>query len=137
MTRRLPAEYPAGPAYGFYSRWKDREPSELCHYAAAIGGALAEDEGFNLLPQRLINRQRTRARLRAATTTTLLLIALVMLGSALTKRTIRSAEGYLTRNKETLANLEASEAVGYIRVLEPAVKGRLDHIIGTLVRLVC
>ena len=38
--------------------------------------------------------------------------------------------------RETLANLEASEAVGYIRRVEPALRNRLDHIIGTLVKLV-
>ncbi len=38
--------------------------------------------------------------------------------------------------RETLANLEAAEAVGYIRGVDPALRNRLDHIIGTLVKLV-
>ena len=38
--------------------------------------------------------------------------------------------------RETLANLEASEAVGYIRRVEPTLRHRLDNIIGTLVNLV-
>ena len=38
--------------------------------------------------------------------------------------------------RETLANLEAAQAVGYIRAIDPALRSRFDHIIGTLVRLV-
>ena len=38
--------------------------------------------------------------------------------------------------RETLANLEASQAVGYIREIDPRLRNRLDHIIGTLVKLV-
>lgn len=38
--------------------------------------------------------------------------------------------------RETLANLEAAEAIGYIPNVEPQVRKRLDHIIGTLVNLV-
>jgi four helix bundle protein len=36
--------------------------------------------------------------------------------------------------KETLSNLELAEARGYIRCIEPHVRARLNHIIGTLVR---
>jgi four helix bundle protein len=36
--------------------------------------------------------------------------------------------------RETLANLEVAEAVGYIRDIDPELRRRLDHIIGTLVR---
>jgi four helix bundle protein len=38
--------------------------------------------------------------------------------------------------RETLANLEAAEAVGYLRAIEPTLRNRLHHIIGTLVRLI-
>jgi four helix bundle protein len=38
--------------------------------------------------------------------------------------------------RETLANLEAAEAIGYIPQIEAHVRERLDHIIGTLVNLV-
>ena len=37
---------------------------------------------------------------------------------------------------ETLANLEAAEAIGYIGPLDPGVRERLQHIIGTLTKLV-
>ncbi|HUH04939.1 MAG TPA: four helix bundle protein [Kofleriaceae bacterium] len=37
---------------------------------------------------------------------------------------------------ETRANLEAAEAIGYLPVLEPGLRNRLDQIIGTLMRLV-
>jgi four helix bundle protein len=39
--------------------------------------------------------------------------------------------------RETLANLEAAEAIGYVRAIEQSLRRRFDHIIGTLVRLVC
>jgi four helix bundle protein len=39
--------------------------------------------------------------------------------------------------RETLANLDASEAVGYLRSIDPVLRNRLNHIIGALVRLVC
>jgi four helix bundle protein len=45
-------------------------------------------------------------------------------------------EDALGSARETLAGLEAAEAVGYIDRLEPVVRRRFDHIIGTLVRLV-
>jgi four helix bundle protein len=38
--------------------------------------------------------------------------------------------------RETLANLEVAEAIGYLPSVEPHVRERLDHIIGTLVNLV-
>ena len=38
--------------------------------------------------------------------------------------------------RETLANLEAAEAIGYIAKIETHVRKRLDHIIGALVNLV-
>jgi four helix bundle protein len=38
--------------------------------------------------------------------------------------------------RETVANLEAAEAVGYLRSIDPLLRNRLDHIIGTLVKLV-
>jgi four helix bundle protein len=37
---------------------------------------------------------------------------------------------------ETRANLEAAEAIGYVAEIEPAVLGALDHIAGTLTKLV-
>jgi four helix bundle protein len=39
--------------------------------------------------------------------------------------------------RESLANLEAAEAAGYIRDIDPELRNRFDHIIGTLVNLVC
>jgi four helix bundle protein len=36
--------------------------------------------------------------------------------------------------RETLANLEVAEAAGYIGEVEPELRRRFDHIIGTLVR---
>jgi four helix bundle protein len=45
-------------------------------------------------------------------------------------------EDALGSARETLAGLEAAEAVGCIDRLEPVVRRRFDHIIGTLVRLV-
>jgi four helix bundle protein len=38
--------------------------------------------------------------------------------------------------RETLANLEAAEAIGYVPGVDPQLRCRLDHIIGTLVNLV-
>jgi four helix bundle protein len=38
--------------------------------------------------------------------------------------------------RETLANLEAAQAIGYVPSIEPRVRRRLNHIIGTLVNLV-
>jgi four helix bundle protein len=38
--------------------------------------------------------------------------------------------------RETLAILEVAEASGYVSSVAPAMRGRLDHIIGTLVNLV-
>jgi four helix bundle protein len=38
--------------------------------------------------------------------------------------------------RETLAILEVAEASGYVTSVAPAMRGRLDHIIGTLVNLV-
>jgi four helix bundle protein len=38
--------------------------------------------------------------------------------------------------RETLANLEAAEAIGYVGPIEAGLRGRFDHIIGTLVQLV-
>ena len=38
--------------------------------------------------------------------------------------------------RETLANLEAAEAAGYIGEVPDYLRDRLDHIIGTLVNLV-
>ncbi|HUH05500.1 MAG TPA: four helix bundle protein, partial [Kofleriaceae bacterium] len=63
---------------------------------------------------------------------------------------LNTAEGYGSRGgtkrvrygnalgsaRETLANLEAAEAVGYLPELGEDVRDRLDHIIGTLVKLV-
>ncbi len=39
--------------------------------------------------------------------------------------------------RETLANIEVAEAVGYIDTIGPTLRNRFDHIIGTLVKLVC
>ncbi len=38
--------------------------------------------------------------------------------------------------RETLANLEAAEAMGYVPPLAPDLRARFNHIIGTLVRIV-
>ena len=35
--------------------------------------------------------------------------------------------------QETLANLEAAEAIGYVGRIDPALRDKLDHIIKTLV----
>jgi four helix bundle protein len=42
----------------------------------------------------------------------------------------------LSEARETLACLEAAEAAGYIRRIEPHVRARLNHIIGTRVNVV-
>ena len=39
--------------------------------------------------------------------------------------------------RESLANLEAAEAASYIRDIDPELRNRFNHIIGTLVNLVC
>jgi len=39
--------------------------------------------------------------------------------------------------RESLANLEAAQAAGYLRYIDPELRNRFDHIIGTLVKLVC
>jgi four helix bundle protein len=38
--------------------------------------------------------------------------------------------------RETLANLEAAEAVGYIDPIDAARRARLDRVIGTLVNII-
>ncbi|HUH03142.1 MAG TPA: four helix bundle protein [Kofleriaceae bacterium] len=38
--------------------------------------------------------------------------------------------------RETLANLEAAEAIGYLGPIDAELRQRFDHIIGTLVGLV-
>ena len=38
--------------------------------------------------------------------------------------------------RETLANLEAAEAIGYVPPIDVELRRRFDHIIGTLVNLV-
>jgi four helix bundle protein len=38
--------------------------------------------------------------------------------------------------RETLANLEVAEAVGYIGAIDPQLRSQFDHVIGTLVNLV-
>ena len=38
--------------------------------------------------------------------------------------------------RETLANLEEAEAIGYLQPIDAELRQRFDHIIGTLVRLV-
>lgn len=45
-------------------------------------------------------------------------------------------ENALGSARETLANLEVAEAIGYVGPLEPVVRERFDQIIGTLVMLV-
>ena len=45
-------------------------------------------------------------------------------------------ENALGSARETLANLEAAEAAGYIRTVPLTLRDRFDHIIGTLVKLV-
>ena len=38
--------------------------------------------------------------------------------------------------RETVANLESAEAIGYIGPMDPNLRGKLDHIIGVLVKIV-
>ncbi|MBI4957527.1 MAG: four helix bundle protein [Myxococcales bacterium] len=38
--------------------------------------------------------------------------------------------------REVLACFEVASAVGYLPDLDPALRGRFDHVLGTLVRLV-
>ena len=45
-------------------------------------------------------------------------------------------ENALGSARETLANLEAAEAVGYIDAVPGDLRDRFDHIIGVLVKLV-
>ena len=45
-------------------------------------------------------------------------------------------ENALGSARETLANLEAAEAAGYIDQIDDEVRERMNHIIGTLVKLV-
>ena len=47
----------------------------------------------------------------------------------------QSYEYALGEARETLANLEVAEAIGYITSVDGLVRRRLDHIIGTLIRL--
>ena len=48
----------------------------------------------------------------------------------------QSYEIALGEARETLANLEAAAAVGYVPKINAATRSRFDHVIGTLVRLV-
>src|SRR5688500_4252026 len=48
----------------------------------------------------------------------------------------QSYDHALAEARETLANLEAAEAIGYLPSVDAGVRDRLDHIIGTLVNLV-
>ncbi len=48
----------------------------------------------------------------------------------------QSYEIALGEARETLANLETAEAIGYILHVGPDVRKRLDHIIGTLVNVI-
>ena len=45
-------------------------------------------------------------------------------------------EDALGSARETLAGLEAAEAVGYVEAIDGTLRRRFDHIIGTLVKLV-
>ena len=49
----------------------------------------------------------------------------------------QSYEYALGEARETLANLEAAAAIGYVTAIEQSLRRRFDHIIGTLVRVVC
>ena len=53
-----------------------------------------------------------------------------------TARRRQSYDYALGDARETVANLEAAEAIGYMPNIEADVRQRLDHIIGTLVNLV-
>ena len=69
---------------------------------------------------------------------------------ALASAPLNVAEGMYSRGKnrparyhtalgslrEVLACLEVAEALGYLPDVEPALRRRFDHVIGTLVRLV-
>jgi four helix bundle protein len=58
-------------------------------------------------------------------------------GSGLRAGRRRQSYDYaLGEARETLANLETAEAIGYLPSIEAGVRQRLDHIIGTLVNLV-
>jgi four helix bundle protein len=58
-------------------------------------------------------------------------------GSGLRAGRRRQSYDYaLGEARETLANLQTAEAIGYISSVEESVRRRLDHIIGTLVNLV-
>ena len=59
-------------------------------------------------------------------TTTLLLVALALLGSAFAQRYVGSAEAYLARNRETLADLEPS--VRNLRELEGRAQAISSHL---------
>jgi hypothetical protein len=48
----------------------------------------------------------------------------------------QSYDHALAEARETLANLEAAEAIGYLPSVDAGVRKRLNHIIGTLVKLV-
>jgi four helix bundle protein len=48
----------------------------------------------------------------------------------------QSYDHALGEARETLANLEAAEAIGYLPSLDAGLRERLDHIIATLVKLV-
>jgi len=48
----------------------------------------------------------------------------------------QSYDHALAEARETLANLEAAEAIGYLPCVDAAMRNRLNHIIGTLVNLV-
>jgi four helix bundle protein len=47
-----------------------------------------------------------------------------------------SHEVALGEARETLAGLETAEAIGYVARVDPQMRARLDHVIGTLVKLV-
>jgi four helix bundle protein len=48
----------------------------------------------------------------------------------------QSYEVALGEARETFANLEAAEAIGYLDCIDARTRDQLDHIIGTLVRLI-
>ena len=45
-------------------------------------------------------------------------------------------ENALGSARETMANLEVAEAIGFIGAIDPVLRDRLDQIIATLVKLV-
>ena len=58
-------------------------------------------------------------------------------GSGLRAGRRRQSYDYaLGEARETLANLEAAQAIGYLPSIDAQLRQRLDHIIGTLVNLV-